>query len=126
MWNDQRTRLYRDPAHGIVAGVCAGIADYLGVERIAVRIAFVIALFLFFPPTVLAYVILAIALPKRPPTLYASREDEAFWRGMAAAPDDTLHALGRRFGDLETRLRAMERGVTSSEFELHRKFRDLR
>ena len=126
MWNDQRTQLYRDPAHAILAGVCAGIADYLGVERIAVRIAFVIALFLFFPPTAIAYVVLAIALPKRPAALYASREDEAFWRGIATAPDDTLHALGRRFTELETRLRAMERGVTSSEFDLHRKFRDLR
>ncbi|HUZ74428.1 MAG TPA: envelope stress response membrane protein PspC [Stellaceae bacterium] len=126
MWSDQRTHLYRDPAHGLIAGVCAGIADYLGVERIAVRIAFVIALFLFFPPTAVAYVILAIALPKRPPALYASREDEAFWHGVATAPDDALRGLGRRFADLETRLRAMERSVTSSEFDLHRKFRDLR
>jgi phage shock protein C len=126
MWHDQRIRLYRDPAHGVAAGVCAGIADYLGVERIAVRIACVIALFLFFPPTVIAYVVLAIALPKRPPALYASGEDEAFWRSMATRPDDTLHGLARRFAALETRLRAMEQQVTASEFDLHRKFRDLR
>ena len=126
MWSDQRIRLYRDPAQGVIAGVCAGIADYLGVERIAVRIAFMIALFLFFPPTLITYIVLAIALPKRPPALYASREDEAFWRGMAAAPEDTFHGLTRRFADLEARLRAMEQSVTSSDFELHRKFRDLR
>ena len=128
MWTDSRHRfqLYRDPANGMLAGVCAGIADYFGLERIVVRLAFVVALVLFFPPTVIAYVVLAIALPKRPPALYASREDEAFWRGVATAPDDTVQGLRRRFGDLESRLRAMEQSVTSSEFDLHRKFRDLR
>ena len=88
-----RFRLYRDPAHGVLAGVCAGIANYFGIERIAVRLAFVLALIFFFVPAVLAYVVLAFALPKRPPALYASGEEEAFWRGVATAPDDTLHGL---------------------------------
>ena len=33
MWTDSRYRLYRDPANGVFAGVCAGIARYFGVER---------------------------------------------------------------------------------------------
>jgi phage shock protein C len=118
-------RLYRDPEHGILAGVCAGIADYLGVERIVIRLAFVLALVLFIVPAALAYILLAFALPKRPPALYASDEEAAFWRGVATAPDDTLAGLRRRFGGLEARLRAMEHQVTSDEFDLHRKFRDL-
>lgn len=122
---ETRSRLYREPEHGMVAGVCAGIAQYFGLERSAVRLAFVLALVLFFVPAALAYLVLAIALPKRPPSLYASGEEEAFWRGLATAPDDTLGGLRRRFGDLEARLRAMESQVTSSEFDLHRKFRDL-
>jgi phage shock protein C len=126
MWTDSRHHLYRDPQNGILAGVCAGIAAYFGVERIIVRLAFVVALVLFFPPTAIAYLVLALALPKRPPALYANREDEAFWRGVATQPDDTLYGLKRRFGDLESRLRAMERSVTSSDFDLHRQFRDLR
>ena len=120
-----RYRLYRDPEHAILAGVCAGIADYLGIERIVIRLAFVLALMFFIVPAWLAYVLLAIALPKRPPALYASGEEAAFWRGVATAPDDTLGALRRRFGDLEGRLRAMERQVTSGELDLRRKFRDL-
>jgi phage shock protein C len=126
MWTDSRYHLYRDPAHGVLAGVCAGIAEYFGLDRIVVRLAFIVGLILVFPPTAIAYVVLAIALPKRPPALYANREDESFWRGVVTAPDDALHGLKRRFGDLENRLRAMERSVTSSDFELHRKFRDLR
>jgi phage shock protein C len=118
-------RLFRDPDRGMLAGVCAGIADFVGIEPIVIRLAFVLALVLFFVPAALVYVILAFALPKRPPALYASPEDEAFWRGVATAPDGTLQGLRRRFADLENRLRQMESQVTSSDFELHRKFRDL-
>src|SRR5271170_6184018 len=121
MWTDSRHRLYRDPENGVLAG----IADYLGAERIVIRLAFVLALFLFIVPAVLAYILLTIALPKRPPALYASGEEAAFWRGVTTAPDDTLAALRRRFADLEARLQAMEREVTSGEADLRRKFRDL-
>ena len=125
MWSDTRYRLYRDPGHAIIAGVCAGIADYLGIERIVIRLAFVVALVFFIVPAVLAYIVLAIALPKRPPALYRSEEEAVFWRGVATAPDDTLAALRRRFGDLETRIRTMEHQVTSGDLDLRRKFRDL-
>jgi phage shock protein C len=125
MWTDSRYRLYRDPDRGVLGGVCAGIAAYFGIDRVAVRLAFVLALFLFVVPAVLGYVVLAFALPKRPPALFASGEEEAFWRGAATAPDDTLHHLRRRFGDLEARLRAMEGQVAAPDFDLRRKFRDL-
>src|SRR5271170_2762193 len=62
MWTDSRHRLYRDPENGVLAGVCAGIADYLGAERIVIRLAFVAALFLFIVPAALVYIVLAIAL----------------------------------------------------------------
>ena len=125
MWSGPRYRLYRDTEHGIIAGVCAGIADYVGAERIVIRLAFVLALVFFVVPAALAYILLAIALPKRPPALAMSEEEAAFWRGAATAPDDTLAGLRRRFGDLEARLRAMEHQVTSGEHDLRRKFRDL-
>ncbi len=125
MWTQSRHRLYRDPVHGLLAGVCTGIADYLGIERIVIRLAFVLALVFFIVPAGLAYILLAIALPKRPPALDRSDEEAAFWRGVTTAPDDTLAGLRRRFGDLEGRLRVIERQATSGELDLRRKFRDL-
>ena len=125
MWTDSRIRLYRDPGTGVIAGVASGIARYFGVEPIAVRIAFVLGTFFFFFPAVAAYIVLWIALPTRPPALFASGEDEAFWHGLATQPDSTLAHLRRRFGDLEARLRVMENEVASPDFDLHRKFRDL-
>jgi phage shock protein C len=127
MWRNSTARypLCRDTDRGILAGVCAGIADYFGIEPIIVRLGFVVALLLFFPPTVLIYIILALALRPMPRALHASAEDEQFWRGVATAPDDTVQRLDRRFAGLEERLRRMEREVTSRDFDLHRKFRDL-
>jgi phage shock protein C len=118
-------RLYRDPQHGLLAGVCAGIAEFFGVERIVIRLAAVLGLFFFFPVTVLAYVVLALALPTRPPELYANRDEEEFWRGVSMTPGDTLQSLQRKFRSLDDRLAQMESQVTSGDFELHRKFRDL-
>jgi phage shock protein C len=120
-----RHRLWRDTDRGILAGVCAGIADYIGVEPIVVRLAAVLGLVFFTLPTIAAYVILAVALRPKPPALYASPDEEAFWRGVGTAPADTLHSLKRKFADLEARLGYMESQVTSGDFELHRKFRDL-
>ena|SRR5690348_2052685 len=125
--NDGRNpfRLYRDTEHGVLAGVCAGIAEFFGVERIVIRLATVLGLIFFFPPTVLAYVVLALALPAKPRDLYGSRDEEEFWRGVSMAPGDTLQSLQRKFRSLDDRLAQMEGQVTSGDFELHRKFRDL-
>lgn len=128
VWTDSsssRYRLWRNPDRGIVAGVCAGIADFLGVEPIVVRVVAVFGLFFFFPPTLGAYVVLAVVLKPKPRALYASPDEEAFWRGVNAAPADTLQGLKRKFRELEERLGGMESQVTSRDFELHRKFRDL-
>ena len=123
--NGARHRLWRDRDRGIIAGVCAGIADYLGIEPIVLRLVAVLCLIFFFPPTIVVYLILAIVLRPKPPALYASADEEAFWRGVGTAPADTLHSVKRKFADLEARLGYMESQVTSGDFELHRKFRDL-
>ena len=125
--NSSRTRhrLWRDTDRGILAGVCAGIAGYIGVEPIVIRLVAVLGLVFFFPPTIVAYVILALVLRPKPPALYASPDEEAFWRGVGTAPADTLHSLKRKFADLEARLGQMEGQVVSGDLELHRKFRDL-
>jgi len=120
-----RHRLWRDRDRGIIAGVCAGIADYVGVEPIVVRLVTVLGLLFFFPPTIVAYIILAIVLRPKPPALYASADEEAFWRGVGTAPADTLQSLKCKFADLEARLAQMEGQVVSGDFDLHRHFRDL-
>ena len=66
-----------------------------------------------------------MVLRPKPPALYASRDEEAFWRGVGTAPADTLHSLKRKFTDLGARLGLMESQVASGDFELHHEFRNL-
>jgi phage shock protein C len=96
-----RYRLWRDRDRGLIAGVCAGIADYVGAEPIVVRIIAVAGLIFFFVPTLIAYIVLALALRPKPPALYATRDEETFWRGVNTAPADTFATLKRKFRDLD-------------------------
>ncbi|WP_435276405.1 PspC domain-containing protein [Psychrobium sp. nBUS_13] len=58
-------RFRKDTANGLVAGICAGIARGLNVERKWVRIAALVSLLLFNVATVILYIILAVVLPPK-------------------------------------------------------------
>lgn len=120
-----RWRIWRDPDHGWIAGVCAGIADHLGIAPGLVRAAAVVGLVVFTVPTAVAYVALAIALKPKPPELFADPSQEAFWRDLRTDPVQTLTALRDRLRRLDRRLGRAETLVASEEFELRRGFRDL-
>jgi phage shock protein C len=59
--------LYRSRNNKMIAGVCGGIAEWLGWTPTAVRIAYVIISILSvgFPGTI-AYIILWVVMPKEP------------------------------------------------------------
>jgi phage shock protein C len=115
-------RLYRDKDNAILAGVCAGIAEYAGLNRKGVRL--VTILMMLFPPffafIVISYIILAIVIPVKPRDLFENQEQAEFWRGVSNAPSDVFGALRHRFRELNRRLEKMEAFVTSREFEIDR------
>jgi phage shock protein C len=115
-------RLFRDKENAMLAGVCAGVAEYFGFNRKGVRLATL--LLMLFPPffafVVISYLVLAIALPAKPADLYETREQAEFWRGVSNAPSDVFGALSHRFRELNLRLERMEAFVTSREFEIDR------
>lgn len=117
--------LYRNTERGRLFGVCAGLADYFGISPFVVRIAAVIALFMFPPPTVICYFLAALLLDRAPPQLYRSDEEKEFWRQMRLKPSESLSRLRHRYREQEQRIRNMEAFVTSSEAKLHQAFRDL-
>ncbi|HYG90910.1 MAG TPA: envelope stress response membrane protein PspC [Azospirillum sp.] len=118
-------RLYRNPRRGYVAGVCAGLADYFGIEPFLVRLAMLIGLIFFSVPVLIAYAVAAVALPPRPEQLYRTQEDEEFWRTVAIKPDRSLAGLAQRFRDFEKRIVGLEAYVASKDYELNRAIRDL-
>lgn len=115
-------KLFRDREHAMIAGVCAGIAEYFGLNRKGVRVATVLLMLLppFFAFVVVSYVVLAIVLPVKPVDLYETQEQAEFWRGVSNAPSDVFGALSHRFKELNLRLQRMEAYVTSREFEIDR------
>ena len=113
-------RLFRDKENAVLAGVCAGIAEYFGLNRKGVRL--VTFLFMLFPPffafIAISYIVLTIVLPVKPADLYENTEQAEFWRGVSNAPSDVFGAMRHRFRELNHRLEKMEAFVTSREFEI--------
>ncbi|MBY0421632.1 MAG: envelope stress response membrane protein PspC [Parvularculaceae bacterium] len=120
-------RLQRNMADAKIAGVCAGVADYFGVDAKLVRIAWVLAAIFFFPPTaVIAYGVATVVLrPRGTEQAYESPEEERFWRNFTVTPKATYGELKHRFRALDARIAEMEHAVTSDEYALRREFRNL-
>ena len=117
--------LYRDVENAKIAGVCAGIADYLGVSVAAVRIVTVIAAIVYSIPVIAAYALGAWLLKPRPDNLYRDENDETFWRSLRRSPKDTLSEIKLKFRQMERRLQSMESHVTSSKYKLNREFEEM-
>ncbi|MFQ2269585.1 envelope stress response membrane protein PspC [Aeromonas enteropelogenes] len=124
--------LYRDPRQGKIAGVCAGLADYFGVETWIVRLLAISGLIFAGFITFTAYMAAWFLLDKKPVTLY-EQEEEAFaevrmkarsWQA-GITPHQALGRINRELNALEPRLQQIEKLVTSKEFTLQREFRKL-
>lgn len=125
-WSNNPIRLYRDTKRGRIAGVCAGLGTYLDVRVKYIRLAVILGMvFGFFVPITVVYVILALMLKPMPERLFQSEAEESFWRGVNASPNRTASSLRNRFRSLDRRLSDIESRVTSEEYDLRQKFRDL-
>ena len=56
--------LTRSVTNRLVAGVCAGLGEYLNMDPTVVRLLFVLGFFLAGPGIALAYLIMAIVTPE--------------------------------------------------------------
>lgn len=126
-YRDKHRRLYRDPEHGWIAGVCAGVAKFFDVSRFCVRLITLVCLCLVTVPTMIVYGIAWMILDKPPEYAHRrthrharSRRESAQreWHDVRSSAADRLRNLDRRIRDIEAR-------VTSSEFDLEREFRNL-
>jgi phage shock protein C len=118
-------RLYRDSKNRVILGVCAGIADYFGINPWVVRVLAIIGFVIFTPPTMIGYVILALLLPKAPQRVYRTPGEEHFWTQVRVDPAGSFSELRHRFRELEQRLRNIESYVTSEAYRVNREINDL-
>jgi phage shock protein PspC (stress-responsive transcriptional regulator) len=57
--------LTRSKSNRMIAGVCAGLGDYLNIDPTVVRLLFVLGLFTFHGAMLFAYLIMAIVTPEQ-------------------------------------------------------------
>ena len=121
----QTRRFYRNRDRAIIAGVCAGFADYFGFNLKVTRILVVIAFFMAMPVTLLVYFATVFLVPSAPDAGRKCDYDPEFRRALRSSPSQTLGDVRRRFQSLDSRLARLERYVTSSRFNLDQEFRKL-
>ena len=120
-----RRKFYRNRDRAMVAGVCAGLADYFGFNLKVTRILAVISLIMATLVTLVAYFGVVLLVPAAPPNTGESQHDPEFRKAVRSAPRQTLSDVRRRFQSLDSRLARLERYVTSSRFNLDQEFRKL-
>jgi phage shock protein C len=127
MTNPSRTRFYLDKQNKKWLGVCAGVADYTGLDVTLVRVGFLLLTFLGSGAGLVAYLVTAWMAPVKPSELsYDSKEEAKFWQGVRTNPRRTARLVRSRIRDIDRRLADVEAYVTSSHGRLSREIENLR
>ena len=113
-------KLYLDKQNAKISGVCAGVADYFGLDPMIVRIATVLIALLGGGLSILGYILLAIFLDAKSLDMFESKKESEFWKSVRTEPSNTVSDVRYKFRDIERRLRATEAHVTSPQYNLHR------
>jgi len=122
-----RTRFYRDTVNGKVMGICAGIADYTGMDVTLIRIMMIAAILLGSGSPVMLYFIAGWLTPKKPHGLnYVDDEDKRFWQGVRASPTRSARDIRGRLRDIDRRLADIESYVTTENRSLANEIERLR
>lgn len=124
----RRTTFYLDRRNRKWSGVCAGLADYTGIDVTVIRVgAVLLTLVGGFPWTVIAYWLTVWLANDKPREFYdASPEDRKFWQGVRAKPGASVRDVRSRFRDLDRRLAEVETHVTSHNRRLADEIDSLR
>jgi phage shock protein C len=124
--NSPRTRFYRDKVNGKWMGVCAGIADYTGVNSLWVRLGFVGVVLIGAPLVIPAYFIIGFLADKKPAHLYGDRQEQQFWQGVRQSPTRTAREVKGRLREIDRRLAEVETYYVTSNPRLSAEIERLR
>ena len=126
----RRTRFYLDKQNAKFMGVCAGIADYTGIDVLLVRVGFMLLNFatgFFGGFGLIGYFMVAWFADKKPRELdYEDREDRKFWQKVRARPGNSIRDVRSSFRDIDRRLADVEMHITSQNRRLADEIEALR
>ena len=122
-----RTKFYLDKRHGKVMGVCAGIADYTGLDVTLVRIGLVAAIVLGAGAIIPVYFIAGWIADDQPREVADETGDQRkFWQGVRASPSQSARDIRGRMREIDRRLADIEQFVTTENRSLAREIEELR
>ena len=125
--DEPATRFYKDKRNGKVMGVCAGIADYTGVDVTVIRILMFLALWLSGGSIVPVYIVAGMIAEDRPRELSNdSPEDKRFWQQVRASPARTARDIRMNLKAIDRRLADVESYVLTNNRSLAREIEQLR
>ncbi len=124
--NSPRTTLYRDKQHGKIMGVCAGIADYTGVNVLWVRLGALLLVPITSGLVIPAYFLTKLFVSKKPAHLYVDQAESQYWQRVRQSPKRTAREIRARFRDIDRRLAEVETHYVTSNPRLSAEIERLR
>lgn len=124
--NSLRTKFYKDKVNGKFMGVCAGIADYTGVDILWVRLGMLGLMWLTGGIVFMLYLATGMLAENKPTDMYADRQEQKFWQGVRQSPSRTARDVRADFRDIDRRLAAVEAYYVSANPRLAEEIENLR
>lgn len=123
-----RGQFYLDKSNAKLAGVCAGLADYTGVDVFWIRLGAVVLTLLGFWLTIPVYIAAMVLANKRPNYLYSPEEEERLLHRMERrrARQGRSTRLRSEITDMDRRVADLEAHYTSSNARLAAEIESLR
>lgn len=119
-----RGEFYLDKSNAKLSGVCAGLADYTGVDALWVRIAVVFLTLAVSFITIPMYIIAAVAANKKPMSHYSEVEEERLLRRMQR--DRSKSRYRSELSDMDRRVAEIEARYSTSNARLAAEIDSLR
>ena len=115
-----RTKFYLDKRNRKWMGVCAGLADFTGVDVLWWRVGAVLTtLFAAGPLLPIAYLVIGWMADPKPADFYGETPvEQKFWQKVRIAPSRTIRDVHASFRDVDRRLAHVERHYTSENTRL--------
>lgn len=120
----ENTGIYRS-RHGVVLGVCRGLARHFDLSVFWVRaVAVLLLLVSGIWPMVGLYLLAALVMKPEPVVPFASEDDREFYESYTSSRSMALGRLKRKFESLDRRIRRMEDVVTDKGFSWESRLRN--
>jgi phage shock protein C len=124
-WKYEYNRGFYRSRHGVILGVCRGLADYFDLKVFWIRVIFIFLLLVSGVwPMLIIYLIASLIMKPEPVRPLDSEGEKEFYDSYTDSRHRAASRIKRRYHDLERRIRRMEDVVTGREFDWHRKFNE--